>query len=310
MNKTAYGKHASAATAMFLLGDAVLVLPDSGSGTYALFGFLLALVPALLLYAGMLWTANRLFADPKHNKGAWRWCSVAGTLFAAAAAFACAGICFKRFVSFAHTVMLSGTPKIWIALIFAVTVVFLLFQRNSVLLKLSLLLFVLSCFVILLFFILSVKDFKVSNIAVYYFPDLSVVWKETRPFLVSVALPAAVVPVVQAVLFGKTEKKIAFTGFVSGMLLQALCLADCLLLFGAQLASRLSYPLYSAVGTVTVGPLFTRMDGVIYYLFFSSALIKTTASLKTGAALCLKWRTSDSARLHNLFDEAQQEAYT
>ena len=40
------------------------------------------------------------------------------------------------------------------------------------------------------------------------------------------------------------------------------------------MSARLPFPLAGAVSTVTVGPLFTRMDWIVYGVFFISAVIK------------------------------------
>ncbi|MBQ7726232.1 MAG: hypothetical protein IJT66_03715, partial [Clostridia bacterium] len=144
-------------------------------------------------------------------------------------------------------------------------------------------------FIIVLFFVLSIKDFKIANVAIYAFPDLATITRESKPFLLAIFCPALLLPFWEIALFGKAEPIVCLKGFFAGILPIALCLTDCLLLFGAPLAARLSYPLFSAVGTVTVGPLFTRMDGVIYYLLFSSALMKTTLSLKGSVWILRGW---------------------
>ncbi|MBQ7726008.1 MAG: hypothetical protein IJT66_02570, partial [Clostridia bacterium] len=117
MNKTAYSKHRLALEALFLMGEAVLFLPGNESGKYYFFGFLVAITVAIIGIALIIPIINHLFADPVTDKGIYRWLRAPIGAAAALGGFACAGLCFKRFVGFVSAVFLTSVNKFWIVLI-------------------------------------------------------------------------------------------------------------------------------------------------------------------------------------------------
>ena len=251
MEKADYGRHFFCLAALFALGESVIGLPYSDSGKYSFLGF----------------------------------------AFAVAASFAVLGISyfllksksvasFTEFLRFVDKILLPDTPRFFIAVIFVLTCAYLTSRKNSVILKLSVIFFVLSAAGIILFFLLSVKDFNTEWFLINRFPGLKAVLKETMPMAARVSLPFALIPFAAEFFINSKSKKYAFTGAAAGLGLLVLCFADCIFLFGPQLSARCDFPLAAAVSTVTVGPLFTRMDGLVYCIYFATALIKTAFCLK------------------------------
>ncbi len=277
--KPSYGKHLACLAAVFILGDSIMVLPPPESGRYTFWGFLAAVAAAFLLFLAALPLSNALVLKSGKNI----FLRALSALFLTAAAlyaFYNAGLVLKRYMNFVDKVLLPDTHKFFIAFIFLLITAFLATRRQEVILKFSLIFVIISVITVLLFFLLSVKDFRQENIAVYRLPSLSELLHEAKPYFFAVSLPAALIPVYEALFTGKTRLGAPFSGLTTGLLLVSLCIVDCLLLFGAPFSARLDFPLASAVSTITVGPLFTRMDGVVYCLFFGSALIKTAVCMK------------------------------
>lgn len=273
MGKAETGKHFSSLAALTVLGDAVLILPGKGSGKYLFLGAATAIVIAFLLYAAEVFLLDFLL---KRKDRTYTKVMFAISSFPIAAyAFYCGALCFRRFVTFASDILLPHTHPVWIFLIFAAVVILLALKPNEVMLKFSLPAFAVCGIVIALILFLSAKDFKISNIAIYALPDAGTLTRETVPFLKSITAPALLIPVYGAVYESRIKPGACFRGLALGSLLLIASFAECLLLFGVALSARFDYPLYSAVSTVTVGPLFTRMDGVVYGLFFLTALVKT-----------------------------------
>ena len=266
--KPTYNKHLASLAAIFILGDAVIVLPTSNSGDYPLLGFFIGTLAAVLLYFVSLAVTNLFIGK-----------SIL-LILAGVYAFYNAGKVFIRYTDFADKILLPKTPEFLIAAVFIIAAVYLATRRQDVILKLSLISAVIAVMAILLFFMLSFKDFKAENIAVQSFPDFGGIIKSTKPFFLNISLPALLIPVYSR-LFTE-EKRICapFAGLLSGLTLEAVCLLESLLLFGAPLAERIEFPLAAAVSTVTVGQLFTRMDGIVYCLFFVLSLIKTAVCIK------------------------------
>ena len=269
--------------ALTVLGDAVLILPGKGSGKYLFLGAVTAILIAFLLYGAVLFVLDFLL---KRKNRIYAKAILAISSFPIAAyAFFCGALCFRRFVRFASEILLPHTHKVWIFLIFTAVVFALAVKPNEVIFKFSLPAFTVCGSVIVLILILSGRDFKIGNIAIYSLPDAGTLTRETVPFLKSITAPALLIPVYQAVYEKRIEPGACLRGLAAGSLLLIACFAECLLLFGVALSARFDYPLYSAVSTVTVGPLFTRMDGVAYGLFFLTALVKTVLCFRLAVAL-------------------------
>ena len=292
MEQAGQNKHDFSLAVLTVLGDAVLILPGKGSGKYLFIGAVTAIGCAFLLYAILLFFL-RFFL--KRRERLYTKIVLAISAFPIAAyAFYCGTLCWRRFVRFATEILLPYTNKVWIFLIFAAVVFALAVKGNEVLLKFSFLSLAICGFVIVLMLVLSIKDFKVGNIAIYTFPDAKALTRESVPFLKSITAPAMLIPMYQAVCEKRVSRRACFGGLAAGSILLIACFADCLLLFGVALSARFDYPLYSAVSTVTVGPLFTRLDGVVYALFFLTALIKTVFCFRLAVALFLSLRTGKS----------------
>ena len=274
-----YNKHLASLAAIFILGDAVIVLPSSDSGDYPLLGFFAAAVAAALLYFAALPLARRLIGKPCKSPFL-RLFSFALLIAAAGYALYNAGITFIRYTDFVDRLLLPETPRFLIAAVFIVSAVYLATRRQEVILKLALIAVFAAAAAVLFFFLLSSADFKAENIAVYALPSLSGLTNSAKPYFINVALPALLIPAYSALFTGKSRAAAPFFGLITGLALTLLCLLESLLLFGAPLAERLDFPLAAAVSTVTVGPLFSRLDGVGYCLFFVPALIKTAVCMK------------------------------
>ena len=265
-----YNKHLASLAAIFVLGDAAIVLPTANSGKYPLLGFIIGATTAASAYfIGLLLT--RIIGK--------KYTSVL-VCFVAAYAFYNAGLSFIRYTDFADTLLLPETPKLLIAAVFIIAVIYLATRRQEVILKLSLISAVIAIIAIIVFFLLSAKDFKAENIVVRDFPDFNELINSTKPYFINIALPALLIPVYSTLFVGKKRVCATFSGLVTGLALNFLCLLESLLLFGTPMAEKLSFPLAAAVSTVTVGQLFTRMDGIVYCLFFMLALIKTSVCMK------------------------------
>ena len=274
--KPTYNKHLASLSAIFILGDAVIVLPTSNSGDYPLLGFCIGVLAAILLYFVSLPVTNRFIGKSLLLVSAGVY------------AFYNAGKVFISYTDFADKILLPEASRFLIAALFIIAAVNLATRRQEVILKLSLISVVIAVIAILLFFMLSFKDFKAENIALQNSPDFSGIIKSAKPYFINISLPALLIPVYSR-LFAEGKRICApFAGLLSGLTLEAVCQLESLLLFGAPLAERIEFPLAAAVSTVTVGQLFTRMDGIVYCLFFILALIKTAVCMKLAFVALIK----------------------
>lgn len=266
--KPTYNKHLASLWAIFILGDAVIVLPTSNSGDYSLLGFFIGALAAILLYFVSLPVTNRFIGKSLLLVSAGVY------------AFYNAGKAFIRYTNFVDKILLTEASRFLIAALFIIAAVYLATRRQEVILKLSLISVVIAVITILLFFMLSFKDFKAENITLQNSPNFSGIIKSAKPYFINISLPALLIPVYSRLFVEGKRICAPFAGLTAGLALELIGLLETLLLFGAPLAKKLSFPLASAVSTVTVGQLFTRMDGIVYCLFFILALIKTAVCMK------------------------------
>ncbi len=272
MEEARFGRHFVCLTALFILGESVIGLPYNNSGGYSVLAFIAAAALGfLVLAAGFLLL-----------KFACRFKAAAAFLYLAAAVYALylSGAAFKEFLLFAAKILLPSTPRFFVAAIFIIVCAYLALKSREILLKLSVLAFPIAAVGIILFFFLSFKDFNTEWLIINRLPDIKEFLRDGAPMALNVSLPFLLLPVLGEYFLPNKRKRAAFSGGVTGILLLALCFFDSILLFGTSLAARCEFPLYSAVSTVTVGPLFTRMDGIVFCLYFLTALIKTSVCLK------------------------------
>ena len=70
--------------------------------------------------------------------------------------------------------------------------------------------------------------------------------------------------------------KSALAGAVTGFSILGICILNSILLFGAELSGELGFSYISAISTISIGRLFTRLDEFAYLLFFITCIIKIT----------------------------------
>lgn len=280
-NKTVFFTHTCALFSLFILGNGVFTSPVKTADEYTFLGYLTAVVCAFLLYLGVIPLANKLFKeDIVKNKGKLaRSCLC--VIYLAVALFALwnGASTFKAFTDFVGEVILPETSKPLITLIFGLVCLFFASRRQEDVLKFCLIAFWFVLALIIFFFLATLKDFNLRNIFVFRLPELKNLYLQTKPYILNPVLPCLLLPVYNTLVFKKSRKNAAFTGLSIGACLLGICVLGSVLLFGPQFAGKLSYPYASAVSTVTVGRLFTRMDGFSYFIYFACAITKITACI-------------------------------
>ena len=182
---------------------------------------------------------------------------------------------------FISKIVLPETPKFFIFLILGLSAVYFSLKKTESLLKFSLISLVLSGAVILFFFIGGADKYELRNIFVFKLPEFSEILPQIKPYLLNPVLQSLVLPVFLWQSFGETRTRQGFFGVLWGAVILGLCILSSVLLFGAQLSGSLEFPFASLVSTVTVGRLFTRLDGFAYFVFFVASVVKTAVCLKT-----------------------------
>ena len=182
--------------------------------------------------------------------------------------------CLLVFAGFADKILLPDGGKFIAAFIFLFTAAVLSLKNRIVLLKLSLIAAPLIAVSAVLFLLLTAKDLEADNIAIGSFLHLKELYGGAAYFFSEISLPAALIPPYFVINEKKPRLSAGLAGLCAGLVVTATACTVSVLLFGARMSARLPFPLAGAVSTVTVGPLFTRMDWIVYGVFFISAVIK------------------------------------
>ncbi len=271
MNKSqSFLSHSAALTALFILGNGVMVFPLKSADNYTFLAFLVSLLAAILFYFCICPLITKLFTNPEKNK-------VFFTLFCFATALICLYFAVTTFVDFSFflSILLLQDFSIFLSFaVFFITVILFSFIKTDALLKFCLL----SCFftavVILFFFFASLGKFDLSQIFIFSLPNAKNFWVQLKPYFLNPLLSVFLVLVFEVLIFGDIRKRSSLWGVLLGFGLLGLCVLNSVLLFGTRFAGALDFPYASAVSTVTIGRLFTRLDGFSYFVYFSAAMTK------------------------------------
>lgn len=275
-NKTLFFTHLVSVCALFILGNAVIILPQKNADEYTFLVYMAVAVISAVLCIGVLPLVNLVFSQDEINSFSKKL--LLAILYIAVAVFAlfCAGDTFYDFGKFAGEVLLPDTSRFIIFSVFLLAIAFFCSRRQEDSLKFFLLCFIFCLALIIFFFFATAHNYSPRNIFIFRLPSLKTFISGAKPYLSELLFPSLLLPVYQVLVFKKSRKTALFCGATSGFIILGLCILSSLLLFGADFAGRLDYPYAAAVSTITVGRLFTRMDGFSYFIYFSASLCKIT----------------------------------
>lgn len=279
MNKITYSSHTVALSAIFIIGSAVINLPVNGSNE---FSFLAFMITAVLL-VGVYWLFGAILNKINVTKNSKPISKVLYAVFILSAgvfALFCFAETFLSLTQFVSKIILPQTPKFFVAVIFISVIVFFALKSKESILKFSLITFVLITAVIVFFFIAPMDKYELRNIYIFKLPHFAEILTQMNPYLINPLSHSIILPIYLKLEWGKTKGKSGVLGAVIGCVLLSVCVLSPILLFGAGVSGELQFPFASAVSTVTVGRLFTRLDGFAYFVYFVSALIKSCVLVK------------------------------
>lgn len=288
MNKITFFSHTVALSAIFILGSAVITMPIISSDQFTFLAFLLTAV----LLVGVYWQFSSLLnkININNSKATFKILYSVFILFVGIFALFCFAETFLSLIEFVSKIILFQTPKFFVVSIFAAVILFFSLKSMESILKFSLISFVLIAVVIVFFFVAQMDKYELRNIYVFKLPSFTEIITQMKPYLINPLAHGIILPIYLKLEWGKTKCKAGVFGAIIGCALLSLCLLSPILLFGATVSGELQFPFSSAVSTVTVGRLFTRLDGFAYFICFVSALIKCSVCVKVAFKGLLKIR--------------------
>ncbi len=270
--------HTICLIACFTLGSAAIKIPFEGASSSSLLGFVAAAIISIAV-AVLLSSVFSSFFNPKHleNKNTRM---ILLPLYIAASLFILfdAAVSFNAFCDFVRLNMLEKTSRLIISGVFALCVYWASLNRDRVILKFSLITFILTAAAVIVFFVFL---FPSADLGLLIPKKTSAreILKETENYLLMVFLPAAPILIYEKLTFGATKRGISAVGVTFGGIMLCVILCSSVMLFGIPQSAELSFPYADAISTISIGYLFTRMDGFAYFVFFATALIKVTVCI-------------------------------
>lgn len=273
--------HTAALGALFFLGNGIIYLPDVSANEYTLLAFLVCSAAFLILLSALLPAITAVFCGSPRRLPA-RLITAVILLLTAVLSLHCLSSAFTSFTDLACKVMLKPTLKPLVIITFSAVCLFFIFKRPESLLKFSLTAFCFTAALVLFFFLASIGNYSLKSIFIFEFPNFNLLLHQARSYVLNPFAEALLIPVYTALAFGKIKKSPLFAGVGTGLILFILCLSGPLLLFGASLSGKLDFPYSSAISTVSFGTLFTRMDGLSYFIYSICVIVK----ISTSAFIC------------------------
>ena len=271
MHNQTFEKASFALAALFVLGDGIVVLPSESGNRYTILSFLAVAFFGIALYFFLCFVYSK-FSSYEKNSRVINIAEIFVLPVVAVFSLFVSSKTFSVFIWFVSKVVLKNVPLFIITVVFGGAVLYFAFKRQEIVLKFSLMSFVVVLFFITVFFLLSFSDYRLKNLSI----EKSFSWEDftqsARTFLNPI-FSCFLLPF----YYRFALKKSCFTahlGVITGFLLLGVCILSSVLLFGTELSANLSFPHFSAVSTITVGRLYTRLDGFLYFIYFVTTIIK------------------------------------
>lgn len=271
--KTVSRRHIIALVILYVLGNGIIIFPLNGTDEFGFTAYLVSLLLLIGFYSLFNVITSKISQTHKVVFCGYILLISVVSLFIGASAF-------KDIVNFVSQTMLQRVPTFFISLIFGITVVYFALKPFDSIFKFSLVNCVFVVVIILFFFIAPMEKYELRNIYIFRAPNLNSLLPQVKVYLLNPVLHSLSLPLFLNLCFGKTCGKPAAVGVFFGGVFLGLCLLAPILLFGAHTGGEFGFPFSSAAETVTVGRLFTRLDGFVSFVYFITCLVKITVCLK------------------------------
>lgn len=276
--KDLYSPHKTAVFALYLFGTAGVVIPYKNGNENIFLAFLVASFLGFLALILSFYAFKKITVLKESTLKKY----VVKVLFFGVAIYSVylAADSFNVFLEFLSLYVLPEVSPYILGLTFTAIVIFCSIVRITVFYKFALVTAISSLFLLVVLFILSIPQFSVNNISLLSFPNVYDMLSQSFIYFKNVFLPALILPFFEVVFSKKENRTSALKGYLCGAFMLAVCILNSLLIFGNILSSKLNFPYSEAIGTVTAGNIFFRMDGFSYFVFFISSFVKICLLIK------------------------------
>lgn len=268
MSAQNYKPHIFSLCALFVAGNAVISLPYFYANS-PLWSLLITTAVSVVF----VWIAAALVKVGLKSKAVFY---ITAPLICALAIYGTVTAIYD-YICFVSEIQLPQASVVLLTFVFVITAAVFAISSNSSILKYSLLVAIISAACVILLFVSGIRHFDISQI--------NPVFKKTNfgadatkiffRYFSSLAVLLTFISLTKKISYTKTVT----CGTAVGFLTIALCLAQSVLTLGV--ANDLPYPYIKAVGVISSGSLFTRLDGLVYFAFFATAITKAAVCIKT-----------------------------
>lgn len=258
------------AAALALFGNIGLLVPYKEAKNGDFTAFVLAFfVSVLSYYLCFKWLQQ--FKTKQLNRALFYTAGIILLVF-------CLVVCAetsKHFLNYISTEVLIKNRKIFSVIAFLAVIIYALFRRPEAIVKFSAPALIFIIFSVMILFLISLNNFNPDYISTFFVPNTSKSVLRIFKYLLLCFVSPWVFAVFSAFYFKKPSFKVEIAGFGVGMLILAFCFFSSALTFSLVEASEIMHAYPKSISVISVGELFTRMEGIACFVFFFSALVKT-----------------------------------
>lgn len=279
---------------MFLFGNIALLVPYSNAKKGEYTSFFIAFALSTVLYFLYVFLLEKLKSS--NNK-------VFIFTFGIFIIFIC--ICVSlltanHFIDYVSADILIKSRKFFSLAGFGVVYLFMISKEKNTLLKFSGLTFAFTVVSLLVLTMLSIENFNGNNINALFIGDIKNIAIRSGKYLYKAFLFSFVFAVFSVFCFDEKSKKADIIGFLIGFIMLTVCFVSATLTFSLSEASEMTHAYPISISVILVGKLFTRMDGMAYFIFFFSALIKASVCGLSIKEILKKMNVKDPKKMTNL----------
>lgn len=247
MTKANYKPHIFALSVLFTLGNAIISPPEFG---------IINLVFTLIISLVVVYFFGRL-----------KFCQNIIALVAAICGVTTTAIDYIRFLK---QEQMSNTSIVLLVAVFGIVISFLGIIKPRAIYKYSLFAFLIVTVILALCLVAGIANFEYKNLA-----------ESIKNSNISAnRILSLFLPLVALSTFTQAEDqppKPMFFGVIIGIFLLFITMIQSALILGGNTSD---YPYFKSVSTISVGSLFTRLYGLVWFVFFVTSVIKTVVCVK------------------------------
>lgn len=263
-----YSFHRISLACLFLFGNISLFVPYNNAKNGEFSSLLIALTIGILFYFVWYFFADKIYTAESGKLLSNIFCGTAIVVCLLANA-----ITVNNFINYISYDVLIKSLRISVVVAFLGICLYVISKTNEQIAKLSLLAFFFIISVIIILFAISFKNFEPVGLKELF---CGKVVKRSGFYLYK----AFWFPIVYALFsrFAYVDKNIKndILGNVIGGVLIIVCFISAVLTFSLPFASKIDFAYPTSISVVNIGELYTRMDGYAYFIFFFSALVKSS----------------------------------